>query len=108
MNVDRKQNLSALPIISYEVHDKTGADPEPFSAAEKAMEAAAGQLAREKGSDQDREGDELPAQSGEYPNSDDEGHRRVDREKPGARELLHAGPPVTEGEIKDKNNGCCR
>ena len=50
------------------------------------MQACAGRLPEEKGSDQDRERDQMPAEAGENAERDHSGDRQVNREKPGPRE----------------------
>lgn len=70
------------------------------------VEQTSEELAREKGSDEDREGHEPPTESGKDPQRDDPGDGGVNGEKPGGGEPSRPRSPEPEGKVQEEYRSC--
>jgi len=94
--------------MSNQIHYETGTDVSSGSVLANEMELSADQLASEKGADQNREGYELPSQSGEHAEGYHKGDWQMDRKKPLCRKFRLIRSPISEGKVKNKNKCCYR
>jgi hypothetical protein len=87
--------LSDLPLVGF-----------PAPAINPSLQTPSRELPAEEGPNQNREGDQSPAQAGINSQRDDQRHRQMNRENPLSRELSDPCPPVAEGQVEYEHD--CR
>lgn len=72
-------------------------------AGKHAVQPRSGSLAEEKGSDQNRESDQVPPKTCKDPECDHSRNGQVDRKKPAPGKSARTGTPVPERYVKEKD-----
>jgi len=91
---------------SPEIADQAGAERGDSPPLPQVVNLAAQELAREKGADQYRKSDELPAQPTKHAQRDCRDDGKVNCEEPLQGIPGYVGPPVAEGQVEYQYRKC--
>jgi len=78
-----------------------------LEAFHKPLQFTSCKLARKKGSDKYREGDEMPSQSQKNPADNDERDGHVNRQQPLCRKFANPRSPIAERHVKKEDQCSC-